>query len=285
MKISDKINFCQIAPTNHLNEFGHYNNVHLMLAHLVESDPVYADWYANNTDEKILDNSAFEMYKQGREMYDPGKLLSMAQRTKAGVIIMSDYPGQHSSVTIAASLDQAPQYRDAGFKTFFVPQSNIGDMKDYMHAFEYAINSPHIDYVGVSILGVPNAFGHIEKDNKLQRFLSRWKLMTMLDDAGYLEPFRSGEKRMHFLGALDGWVGEAELVSPYADVIYSWDSSQCVWHGLSGISFDYSPTGLINGKFEEEVDFNVLIEDPRLVELAHNNIKRLLSTELRDPNV
>jgi hypothetical protein len=28
-----------------------------------------------------------------------------------------------------------------------------------------------------------------------------------------------------------------------------------VWAGLNGIAFDNSPTGLINGKFEKEVDF------------------------------
>jgi hypothetical protein len=48
---------------------------------------------------------------------------------------------------------------------------------------------------------------------------------------------------------------EIALMGPYADFIDTWDSSAAVWAGLNGIQFDNSPTGLVNGKFEVEVDF------------------------------
>ena len=44
-------------------------------------------------------------------------------------------------------------------------------------------------------------------------------------------------------------------------MIDTWDSSAAVWAGLNGIAFDNSPTGLMNGKFELEVDFNAKFED------------------------
>lgn len=269
------INFCQIAPTSLLKHFASDNDVHLILAHLVETDTEYTDWYAKRREFKILDNSAFEMYKQGRPMYDSDKLIEMGKRVKADVIVMSDYPNQKAQVTIDAAEQLGPKFHAEGFKTFFVPQSEIGDMKDYLRAWEYAIASPNVDFIGVSILGVPNAFGNIEKDNKLQRFLSRWKLMGMLEANGMLDRLRATEKKIHFLGALDGWAGEVELVKQYHDDIFSWDSSQCVWHGVNGIAFDDSPTGLINGKFEDEVDFDFETDEADLIDLAHYNIRRL----------
>ena len=39
--------------------------------------------------------------------------------------------------------------------------------------------------------------------------------------------------------------------------IDTWDSSAAIWAGLHQIAFDNSPTGLIDGKFELEVDFGL----------------------------
>jgi len=50
---------------------------------------------------------------------------------------------------------------------------------------------------------------------------------------------------------------ELELLHEYKDSIFSWDSSTAIWHGINGIEYDKSPTGLRNGKCEKEVDFNI----------------------------
>ena len=39
------------------------------------------------------------------------------------------------------------------------------------------------------------------------------------------------------------------------------------------IAFDGSPTGLINGKFEKEVDFDYKCEDANLIDLAKENMQ------------
>jgi hypothetical protein len=43
-----------------------------------------------------------------------------------------------------------------------------------------------------------------------------------------------------------------------------------VWAGINGIEFDHSPTGLMNGKFESEVDFEHDVEHD--MKPVYNNI-------------
>ena len=265
------IDFCHIVPTPHLENFVEGRSTHLALAHLIETDDEYASFYRSQVNSTIiLDNSAFEMYKQGRPMYPSDKLVEMGHRIGARYIVMSDYPNQKGQDTIDAAIALAPILRDNGFRTFFVPQSEIGDKEDYIQTFRWAAQSEHVDYIGISILGVPNAYG-VEKNNKLQRFLSRWKMMRELYDRGLLWVAQCHGKKIHFLGMVDG-PNEITLMSDLARYIDTWDSSAAVWAGLNNISFDDSPTGLVDGKFEVEVDFNFETGDNELFEIAMKNM-------------
>lgn len=250
--------FCHITPTKYLDLFASDRSHHLVLAHLIEEDPAYAAWYAELASEHettvIMDNSAFEMFKQGRPMYPSDKLLEMGNKVKADYIVMSDYPGEPARKTIEAALLLAPEFHRAGFGTFFVPQAEVGDIEGVLTAFDWAAEAEEVDYIGVSILTAPNMFG-VEKGNNLQRFLSRWKLMQMLEERGTLDKIKQNGKNIHFLGMVDG-PNEIALVDRWLDYIDTWDSSAAVWAGLCGIEFDRSPTGLINGKNEVEVDFS-----------------------------
>jgi hypothetical protein len=266
------INFCHISPTPYLQEFTSDNGAHLLLAHLVEEDDKYAEFYAGLADSKlkIMDNSAFEMFKQGRPVYESIKLISMAKKCNADVIVMSDYPKEEWRKTRDAALRMADDIKSAGFSTFYVPQSEIGDIEGVTNSFKWALLSHDlIDLIGMSILTCPIAFGvnetkhesggnnesHRSDAYKLQRFLSRWRLFSHLKEQNILGPY--AWKRFHCLGMTDG-PNEIRLLKDagFADYIYSWDSSAAVWAGLNGISFDNSPSGLHDGKFELEVDFN-----------------------------
>ena len=273
------VDFCHIAPTRHLSTFVSNQSHHLLLAHLVEEDKEYTRWYQLGRGimprrrgigkTYILDNSAFEMYKQGREMYPSDKLIKMGKLVGANYIVMSDYPNERGSKTIKAAEELAPKFRQAGFGTFFVPQSEISDLEDYIATFAWAASSPHVDYIGVSILGVPNAYG-VEKDNTLQRYVSRFRMMTELDRRGILRLARQNGKKIHFLGMVDG-PNEIELCSRFH--IDTWDSSAAIWAGLNNITFDNSPTGLVDGKYEVEVDFNFNTLDKVKIDLAKSNMK------------
>ncbi len=254
------IDFCHISPTAYLSSFTITNGAHLVLAHLVEEDTEYRNYYANLNDGKfkIMDNSAFEMYKQGRPMYGTDDLLPMAKACNADMIVMSDYPNEPAQKTIDAAIETAPIYKDAGFKTFFVPQSKIGDIGDYLYGMEWALESNLVDRIGLSILGCPNAYG-VEKDNKLQRYLSRLAILRELEKHDMLNQWAA--KRFHCLGMVDG-PNEIDLLREYHPYIASWDSSAAVWAGINNIRFDDTPTGLVNGKYEREVEFDFQTDLP-----------------------
>jgi hypothetical protein len=238
----------------------------------VEENAEYRNFYRELKEEDPtvfyhLDNSAFEMFKRGVDMYPTDKLLDMAAKVKADSIVMSDYPKQHSSVTIDAAKNLIPLFKRAGYKTFFCPQSELGNIDDLIGAFEWAINNKDIDYIGVSILACPIAlgvneqsFGDSVRDEsyRMQRYLSRWRVFEILNERGLL-----GEKtknRLHCLGMTDG-PREIDLLRPYHDHIFSWDSATASWHGYHKIQYDQSPTGLRNGKYEEEVNFDIAAPD------------------------
>ena len=257
------INFCHISPTHYLKEYTSRNGAHLLLAHLVEEDPNYRDYYANLNDGKykIMDNSAFEMFKLGKPMYESSKLIEMGRACNANCIVMSDYPKEHSKRTVDAAKKLMPTFKDAGFDTFFVPQSELGDMSDLVNAIEWALYQEDVDLIGMSILAAPIACGVNEtvfedgrRDDayKMQRYLSRLEVFRQLEKRNLLSS--KAINRFHCLGMVDG-PKEIDLLRDYHQYIFSWDSSAAVWAGINGIRFDSSPTGLRQGKFEKEVDF------------------------------
>jgi hypothetical protein len=268
--------FCHISPTPHLNDFAKDRKTHLVLAHLIEEDDSYTQWYRNEklsnpSSIVIMDNSAFERFKQNEPMYPSENLIEMGTRVKADYIVMSDYPAEPGRKTIDKAIEMAPELRAAGFGTFFVPQSVVGDLEDLVEGFRWASTAKEVDYIGVSILAVPNAYG-VEKGNKLQRFLSRWAFMHRLQHEGILEAIKQNNKMLHMLGMVDG-PNEVVLVKDFLPYINTWDSSAAVWAGLNGIAFDNSPSGLINGKFEKEVEFDLHVSDNALIKLAHKNCR------------
>lgn len=284
-----QINFCHISPTAYLSEFTKSNGAHLLLAHLVEQDPVYADYYANLDDGKvkIMDNSAFEMFKQGRPMYDSSKLIEMGRRCKADVIVMSDYPKENWVKTVDAAANMIPELKDAGFGTFYVPQSELGDLNGTLKSFDWALGNPEVDLIGVSILTCPIAFkvdesahgkGQRSDAYKMQRFLSRWRMFIELQNAGLLDS--NAIKRFHCLGMTDG-PNEVMLLTSAGlkKYIYSWDSSAAVWAGINMVKFDGTPSGLQEGKYEVEVDFEMKdqlsLTSTKIVEYNTNYINKL----------
>lgn len=266
--------FCHLAPTPHLEDFCANRPAHLLLAHLVEEDEAYRSWYKQERNRNpdatfILDNSAFEMYKRGLPMFPSEKLLELGQEIEADYIVMSDYPGQPSQVTIDSAKKLGPVFKEAGFGTFYCPQSEVGDLDDLVEGFRWGFESELVDYIGFSILAIPNAYG-VERKNKLQRFLARWRFINSTAAADFL--YFNTEKKIHLLGMVDG-PNEIALLDEWLWKIDTWDSSAAVWAGLNQIRFDDSPTGLVDGKFELEVDFSKRFNDLSDIERAHDNIE------------
>ena len=264
--------FCHIAPVAHL-DLVKDRSAHLTLAHLIdEGHQDYIDFYQNEKfDINIMDNTAFELYKAQLPMFDPQKLVGLAQQVNATHIVLPDHPSHPSMVGIDDAKRYAPIFKEAGFGTFFVPQSDVLDLEDLITSFAWAASSPLIDYIGISILAVPNAYG-CEQNNPLQRFVSRWKFMNELYDRNLLQLAAQNGKKIHMLGMVDG-PNEISLLRDFH--IDTWDSSAGVWTGLNGVQIDWSPTGLVEGKFEKHVDFEAKIEDNSLIELAQTNMNKI----------
>lgn len=271
------ISFCHISPTKYLDFFAGGRSTHLVLAHLIEQDQIYVDWYVNekkaNDCTIIMDNSAFEMYKQNKPMYDSKKLITMAEKVKADYVVMSDYPGEAARITEQSAIEMGPALQEAGFKTFFCPQSTIGNLEELVDSYMWALDQPFINYIGFSILAIPNAYG-VEKENKLQRFLSRWKFCGILKQKGFFAKAHLNKKKLHLLGMLDG-PNEIWLLKDFMKFFDTWDSSAAVWLGVNGMSFDNSPTGLIRGKWEKEVDFNHSHATTEFIGVALKNVKTI----------
>lgn len=282
----------------------------LTLAHLVESDPHYWNFFRDvrarfgeHATLNIMDNSGFEMYKLHQPYYQADRLVELGRLVQADYIVLPDYPGQASKKTIESAEQYAPVFKKAGFGAFFAPQApgpdkqlfdvnldssqdrdqrTVAAIEELCGSFLWAIESPLIDYIGFSILAIPIAYGvenvRDQPQLKLQRYMSRYHFIQYLD--AYVQKHRGkslaalkllNDKKFHMLGMVDG-PNEIELISHLPVQFDTWDTSAAIWAGLNGVQFDPSPTGLIDGKFELHVNFDHYTSDQNYIKLARFNM-------------
>lgn len=256
--------FCIITPTAYLEKFASQSSMHLILAHLVDTDQQYANFYANRNEFKIMDNGAFEL----GESYAPDKLIELGMKCKAHAIVLPDYPAQDVAKTIQAAISWGPAVRNAGFYTFFAPQSEVGDAEGWIEAYRWGAETQLIDIVGMSILAIPNALPHIP------RSYARVVMTQMLIDRGIF----NFNKYHHYLGLN---AGPALEIPPLItmNALDSCDSSGPVWAGICGQT--YSPmfdSYLATRKIDKHVDFSYPMTSKQYVlEAIQTNIDLTLS--------
>lgn len=257
--------FCIIAPTAYLDTFAILSSTHLVLAHLVDEDEKYTNFYRRTGDRnfRIMDNGAYEL----GESYEPSKLIDLGNKCCADAIVLPDYPFQEAQRTIDESSKLIPQVKDAGFKTMFVPQSEVGDLEDWISCYEWAANNPEIDIIGMSILGIPNALPHIPPA------YARVVMTQILIDRGIF----NFDKYHHYLGLNAGPALEIPSLIEM-NALDSCDSSNPVWMGILG--HRYSPATdsyLAVKKVKKEVDFDYpLVKDDLILDNIDHNIKMTL---------
>ena len=255
--------FCIITPTAYLERFASQSSMHLVLAHLVDTDEVYADFYASRNEFKIMDNGAFEL----GQSYDPTKLIELGLRCKADAIVLPDYPFEPASKTVEASLALIDPVKDAGFKTMFVPQSKTGDVEDWIRGYVWASETPSIDIVGMSILGIPNAL------DKIHIGYARVVMTQILIERGLF----NFNKYHHYLGLNAG--PKLEIPSLIGmGALDSCDSSGPVWAGILGWPYKEDTDSLLSrSKIKTEVDFNrPLVDDFSTLAVIQGNVDSTL---------
>jgi len=234
--------FCIITPTAYLDRYASQSSMHLVLAHLVDTDNTYADFYAGRDEFKIMDNGAFEL----GESYDPDSLIRLGGVCGADAIVLPDYPFQAPERTINAAKELGPQVREAGFYTFFAPQAEVGNLDGWIESYRWASENDDIDIIGMSILAIPNALPHIP------RAYARVVMTQLLIDRGIF----NFNKYHHYLGLNAG--PNLEIPPLIAmNALDSCDSSNPVWAGICGQM--YSPacdSFLMTRKIDKHVDFN-----------------------------
>ena len=237
--------FRYIAPIKLLDQ-ATVSNTHLVLAHLVDQSDEYALFYKNLSKQNhyiTMDCSSYEL----KEPYAPDKLLSLAEKCGADTIVLPDYPFEHSVVTITAANKCIPIFKDAGFKTFFVPQSKVGDLTDWINAYEWAANHPDIDVIGMSILGIPNALPTIDPS------FSRVVMTSILLDRGIF----GNDKLHHYLGLNGGPATEIPSLLRM-NVLDTIDSSGPIWSACLGHEYSKNTDSLLQIKKPKmPVDFYI----------------------------
>lgn len=278
--------FCAIAPIAY-SQLVAGRKAHLVLAHLIDRDHAALDIHRDYVDVYtafiqaeaaagafiMMDNSAYELKKP----YEPEKLLELAQLCGAHAIVLPDYPFNHSSKTIEAAKQFAPIFKEAGFKTFFVPQSQKGDQADWIAAYNWAANGEGkdlVDIIGVSILGVPVAFPELDPA------FARVVVMKLLKEQGIFNP----EKHHHYLGLNAGPALEIPSLLRMG-VLSTVDSSGPVWAGINTHRYsEECDSYQAVKKLTSAVDFFMpYTKDKRIVERITHNVQ--LTDELFKPDV
>jgi len=256
--------FCIITPTPYLEQYASQSKMHLVLAHLVDTDEEYANFYAGRDEFKIMDNGAFEL----GESYAPEKLIDLAHKCNADAIVLPDYPFQPAEKTIRAALELGPLVQDAGFHTMFVPQSEIGELEDWIGAYNWAAGNPLIDIIGMSILGIPNALPHIPAS------YARVVMTQLLQDRNVFD----NEKYHHYLGLNSG---PALEIPPLVkmEAMDSMDSSGPVWAGVCGTMYtEMADSYQSVRKISKHVDFNYpFVKDEWVHRAIQHNIDLTMS--------
>lgn len=245
--------FCFIAPTPYLAPFIDVASmgIHLVLAHIALENPEYAAFYKNRSDRGdyiICDNGAFEL----GESFTPDQLIKLGFLVGADALVLPDYPGKTCGYTVDAAEKWIPEFKQAGFDTMFVPQSEVGDLGDWIAGYKYATEHPDIDIIGMSILGIPTALPHIPP--AYARVVMTQLLLSS-------RTFGWG-KHHHYLGLNSG---PALEVPPLLEMgtLQSVDSSGPIWAAINGHEYSMTTDSLMPVKKSmlPHVNFNHVYDE------------------------
>lgn len=269
-----KVQHAYIAPIPHLNLVQWSSSkFHLILAHLMRHR-AYADYYKSLHEQGhyiILDNGAFE----NGQPYGSEQLAEIVKASfQPNVIVAPDYPGQPYWATMKAfeEFQQTWSKLYPDMSIMGVPQSQKGDWQGWMRCYDYMHHHPNCEWIGLSILGIPNAF--CGQTGTADISVNRTYACAALKQAYPVFP-EDKELKHHALGM--GSPREI-VVQKAIGFIDSNDSSSAIWHGLHGVKYDTSPSALIGGKLPIPVDFErKFVIDSYLQDVIAHNIQYMES--------
>lgn len=277
MHRSNRLKHALIAPTQYLHTIPNdYSYFHLVLAHLLQNKE-YAAYYRERSNEGayiIVDNGAFEF----KRPLDSSELIHLVKQAgfTPNIVVAPDYPYEDWRKTYSAAQRFSREYvqhfdpRKTGLMV--VPQSKEGDYKGWLQCYRDLAHIPYVKFIGMSIIGIPHA----------------WKSVTLTDDISFNRTYCTEyllkenlvhkDKKHHYLGCSDP---RELLMMQMQGVAYSNDSSTAYWHGINDIEFDKTASGLIKGKINKEVDFDIEFDSNKMQTIENNVvwIEKLLNRD------
>lgn len=264
--------FCTITPTAYLADYARYtgSKYHLLLAHLLHEDSThfdrgYLDFYKTTKlpgETYMMDCGAFELGKS----YNPSRLVEIGKSVGADVLVLPDYPGQNFMTTINAAREHIPEFKENGFRTFFVPQSAPHDWNGWLESFEWALFNSDVDVIGMSILAHPNALPQYPKG--YVRVIAADRIRQWLDT----DPARAAAydaKHIHWLGLLSPGLELDPLLK--MGMVDTLDSSGPVQYGHCGIPYDtFGESWAVDKRYVPEVDFGAHVNKRAKPVIEHN---------------
>lgn len=172
-----------IMPKNMWNEMMNQPRV-MLLTHLVEKYPEYAEAARNSKNYKILDNSIVEL----GESVTLDRILRAAELVKADEIILRDaYPnGPKTIERIKEDIDYLKEYH-LQYKYKIMAVCHGENLDDFKKTFDFINSIPEITCIGIP------------------KVLSKW----CGDRASLFDIFKDTDKEIHFLGS---WYSLKELI-------------------------------------------------------------------------
>ena len=257
-----KIKYGYISPINYLHLIPEDQTFHLVLTHYLKNQ-TYLDFYKRKQergDTIICDNMAFELKKS----LPAEELISVVEASGLNptYVVAPDYPYKDWKVTWDSTLAFIEEVKDKPYKVMAVPQSIEGDWTGWLRGYQLMANHPDIAVIGMSIIGIPNAFCKLTGTDDIA--FNRIYATNYLLETGLANP----EKWHHYLG-LGGGPREI-LIQRQLGLMDSNDSSSPFWHGYLGIDLDNSLWGLKDGKSPIEVDFHAPYEMGRVGTMQMN---------------
>ena len=254
-----------IAPTEYLHLIPENAKFHLLLAHLMEDERYNAFYRKRQADGDfiLVDNGAFEFGKP----LDPEEYARLVTRSgiTPDVVVAPDYPKMPWEKTVESTAKFVKEYGNYfdvnRTNVMAVPQSERGDYKGWIKAYSEFSLMEDVTFIGMSILGIPNAFCSMSGTDDIST--NRIVASLYLKNMNIISP----DKKHHYLGCGDP---RELLIQKEIGVIYSNDSSTAFWSAINGHKFDRSAGGLIGGKVKREVDFNLEYDEAHVKDIEYN---------------
>jgi hypothetical protein len=195
------------------------SRVHLVLAHLLQDNPEYWNFYAtriNIGETVILDNGAYEK-GMALDSDEYGMLISAFHPT---VAVLPDLLMQRAQLTVSASLRFLDRWGQLPVEWMFVPQSTPDDLPNWYAALNTTLADMRVGHL-ITWCGLPRAlhthFGGV-----------RVRVAAVIKT---LYP----SLKLHALGMGNASIAEYNDLKPLCESI---DSSCAVWRGWNGYRLD-----------------------------------------------